>query len=215
MTILVADDHELNRKLLGALLSAKGYNVQLAKDGGEALAALKYASEPMVALLDWQMPVLSGIDVCRDARTGANANLLFLVIVTVRDSAEDIVAGLRAGANDYVTKPFDSAELLARVAIGSQMVELRQSLILRVRELEDAMAQIRQLKGLLPICSYCKKIRNDQNYWQEVVEYISAHAEVKFSHGCCPACAEKHIRPHLESIGCPEEEIKKTMSEFS
>jgi phosphoserine phosphatase RsbU/P len=201
MTVLVADDHETNRKLLGAVLSAEGYKVEEAKDGGEALAALQKTSEPMVALLDWQMPVLPGVDVCREARKGANANPLFLIMLTVRDSPKDVVEGLQAGANDYVTKPFDNTELLARVAIGKQMVELQQSLIARVRELEEAMGQIKRLRGLLPICCYCKKIRDDKNYWQEVDRYISTHSEAKFSHGICPACLVKHS----EELGLTKE----------
>ncbi len=193
MTILVADDHELNRKLLNSVLSAEGYQVREARDGGEALDFLKQASEPTVALLDWQMPVFTGIDVCREARKSPNANLLFLVIVTVRDSAKDIVAGLQAGANDYVTKPFDNAELLARVRIGVEMLKLQESLVRRVRELEDALAQIKQLHGLLPICAYCKKIRNDKNYWEQVENYISERADVRFSHGICPECMESAL----------------------
>ena len=204
MTILVADDHELNRKLLNSVLSAEGYDVHEARDGGEALEYLKNATEPLVALLDWQMPVLAGIDVCREARKGSNANLLFLVIVTVRDSTHDIVTGLQAGANDYIKKPFDNAELLARVRIGVQMIELQESLARRVRELEDALAHIKQLRGLLPICSYCKKIRDDQNYWQQVERYISDRTEVTFSHGICPECMRSVLEELETSKIAPE-----------
>lgn len=209
MTILVADDHETNRKLLFAILSAEGYEVELACDGGEALARLQTVTGPMVALIDWQMPVLAGIDVCREARKGANANMLFLIIVTVRDSAKDTVTGLEAGANDYVTKPFDNAELLARVRIGCKMVELQESLGRRVIELEEAMAQIKQLKRFLPICSYCKKIRDDDDSWQEVEEYFADKADVSFSHGVCPECGIKHVRPQLEKMGMLQSDIDR------
>ena len=209
MNILIADDHETNRKLLSAILSAEGYTVREAHDGGGALDILQAATEPLVALIDWQMPVLVGIDVCREARKGMNKNLLFLIIVTARDDAQDIVAGLEAGANDYITKPFDNAELLARVRIGSQMVELQQTLLLRVRELEEAAAHIIQLKGFLPICGYCKKIRDDSNYWQEVEKYIEDNADVRFSHGVCPECGIKHVRPQLVRLGMREEEINR------
>jgi YesN/AraC family two-component response regulator len=155
------------------------------------------------------MPLLSGVDVCREARKAVSGKLHFLVMVTVRDGAQDIVDGLDAGANDYITKPFDNAELLARVRVGSQMVELQQSLATRVRELETAMAHIKQLKGLLPICGYCKKIRADENYWQEVEGYIIGHADVQFSHGVCPDCFEVHMRPQLRKVGLSEAEIVK------
>jgi CheY-like chemotaxis protein len=208
MTVLVADDLETNRKLLTAVLIADGYQVVQARNGGEALEILKQASEPMVALLDWQMPVLPGIEVCREARKGANSNLLFIILVTVRDSKPDVVAGLSSGANDYVTKPFDNDELLARVRIGAQMVELQQSLMRRVRELEEAAAQIKELSGLLPICSYCKKIRDDQHYWQEVEEFIAQHSDAKFRHAFCPECFEKHLRPDLERMGFSEADLR-------
>ena len=211
MKILIADDHATNRKLLTAILSAQNYEVQEVSNGGEALTALKNVREPLVALLDWQMPVLAGVDVCRQARKEANADLLFLVIVTVRDSATDIVEGLHAGANDYVTKPFDKAELLARVAIGSQVVQLREALLTRVKELEEAMAHIKQLKGLLPICSYCKKIRDDQDYWQEIERYISIHSDTKFSHGICPPCFEKFS----EGLGFSKEDARQILNRMA
>jgi DNA-binding response OmpR family regulator len=107
----------------------------------------------------------------------------------VRDSRQDIVAGLEAGANDYVTKPFDRSELLTRVKIGLQMVKLQSTLITRVEELDKALTEVRLLGKLLPICSYCKKIRDDKNYWQQVEGYITKHAQVQFTHGICPTCA--------------------------
>ena len=210
MTILVADDHETNRKLLRAILSAESYNVQETKDGGEALAALQSMNGPCVALIDWQMPVHDGIEVCREARNRANANLLYLIIVTSRDSAQDIVTGLEAGANDYMTKPFNNAELLARVRIGCQMVELQESLARRVRELEAAMGQIKQLKGILPICGYCRKVRDDKDYWLEVERYIEKQTEVEFSHGVCPDCFETKLRPQLVKLGLSQSEIDRS-----
>lgn len=200
MKILVADDHETNRRLLAAILQAEGHDVIEAKDGGEAVAILNGPNCPPVGLIDWQMPVMVGTDVCRNARVGPNGAQLFLILVTARDTAQDVVAGLDAGANDYITKPFDHTELLARVRVGAQMVELQQSLARRVRELEEALAQVKQLKGLLPICGYCKRIRDDHDYWEQVEHYIARHTEVNFSHGVCPECYDHHLRPDLERL---------------
>jgi sigma-B regulation protein RsbU (phosphoserine phosphatase) len=212
MTILVADDHETNRKLLSAVLSAEGYTVRQVSDGGQALAELHAATEPLIGLIDWQMPVQIGPEVCRAARQAPNAALLFLILVTARGSMEDVVAGLNSGANDYVTKPFVEAELLARVRIGVRMLELQQTLANRVQELETALAQVKQLHGLLPICSYCKSIRDDRNYWRDVENYIAEHSPVQFSHGVCPDCFTKHVQPELEALGVKPSDVDELRS---
>jgi CheY-like chemotaxis protein len=201
MTVLVADDHDVNRKLLRTLLSADGYEVVEAANGNEALTFLKSATKPVVGLIDWEMPQVEGIEVCRQTRALNPETPLFLILVTVRDTKQDVVAGLQAGANDYITKPFDKTELLARVKIGSQMVELQQKLTEHVQELKDALISVKQLSGLLPICSYCKKIRDDQNYWQQVEAYVGKHSEAQFSHSICPTCYEDIVKPEMVKLG--------------
>lgn len=201
MTVLVADDHEVNRKLLRAILTAVGYDVVEAANGVDALNVLQSASTPLVGLIDWEMPQMEGIEVCRQARALPNTTPLFLILVTVRDTKQDVVAGLLAGANDYITKPFDKTELLARVKVGSEMVELQQTLTERVEELREALMRVKQLGGLLPICSYCKKIRDDQNYWQAVEAYVGKHSEAQFSHSICPQCYEEKVKPQMIQMG--------------
>jgi sigma-B regulation protein RsbU (phosphoserine phosphatase) len=206
MNVLVADDLDINRKLLRTLLSAEGYDVVEAPNGVDALDALRKANGPMVGLIDWEMPGMEGIEVCRSARAIKNSPPLYLILLTVRDSKQDIVAGLEGGTNDYITKPFDKTELLARVRIGTQMVQLQQALTERVAELKDALLSVKQLGGLLPICSYCKKIRDDQNYWQQVEAYVGKHSEAKFSHSICPECYEEIIKPQMVQLGVDPEE---------
>ena len=82
--------------------------------------------------------------------------------------------------------------------VGAQVLELQKNLADRVSELEEALAQVKQLQGLLPICSYCKKIRDEQNYWQRIDSYLMEHADVMFSHGICPDCYQKVVQPKLE-----------------
>ena len=200
-TILIADDREPNRKLLRSMLEPGNYSLVEVPDGQAALLALQTIPTPVVALLDWEMPGMEGIDVCRQARLRPDPPPMFLLLLTVRDNPRDIVSGLRAGANDYVTKPFMVDELLARVKIGLQMVELQQSLANRVAELQQALAQVRQLSGILPICSYCKKIRDDHDFWQRVEEYITDHSEARFTHGICPECYSAQVRPELNRLG--------------
>lgn len=208
MIVLVADDLEVNRKLLRALLSSDGYDVIEAANGTDALQILQGANGPIVGLIDWEMPELEGIEVCRQARAIENSPPIYLILLTVRDSKQDIVTGLKAGANDYITKPFDKTELLARVGIGKQMVQLQQTLTEHVAELREALLNVKQLGGLLPICSYCKKIRDDQNYWQQVEAYVGKHSEAKFSHSICPQCYEEIIKPQMVQLGVdPDEEL--------
>ena len=100
-----------------------------------------------------------------------------------------------------MTKPFDKTELLARVGIGTQMVQLQQKLTEHVQELKEALISVKQLSGLLPICSYCKKIRDDQNYWQQVEAYVGKHTEARFSHSICPQCYEDIVKPEMIQMG--------------
>ena len=148
------------------------------------------------------MPGLDGLEVCRRARTLPRRPPPYLLLLTVRDRPPDIVAGLRGGADDYMTKPFDHAELHARLQTGLRIQRLQEELAAELRRSQEALALVKQLQGLLPICGYCKKIR-DGGAWQQLEEYISAHSEARFSHGICPACFDRHLRPEVGPLGGP------------
>jgi response regulator RpfG family c-di-GMP phosphodiesterase len=115
---------------------------------------------------------------------------MHLILLTSRDARADVVAGLDAGADDYLTKPYDPEELRARVHVGLRVAALQQRLAERVAELQDALSHVKQLSGLLPICSYCKRIRSDNDYWEQLESYIAEHTDAQFSHGICPHCYE-------------------------
>jgi CheY-like chemotaxis protein len=209
MKMLIAEDNPATLLYLHSTLSEWGFDVLTACDGTQAWQKLQYNGSPKLVLLDWKMPGMDGIEVCRRLRQADQAEPAYVILLTSKVAKEDIVAGLAAGANDYITKPFDPSELQARLRVGARMVELQQSLAERVRELESALQRVQQLQGLLPICAYCKKIRDDHNYWQQVEAYISAHAQVQFSHSVCPECFERVVKPEIEALrgGLPAEEM--------
>ena len=198
MRILVAEDEPVARRVLRTLLGKWGYQVSTCADGQAAWQTLQTADAPELVILDWMMPHMDGLQVCRQLRALPQPQPTYVILLTARGQEDDIVTGLHAGADDYITKPFGREELRARVQVGARVVTLQRHLAERVKELEDALARVKYLRGLLPICAYCKKIRNDQNYWQQVEAYITEHSDAQFSHSICPACYEQFAKPALE-----------------
>lgn len=188
MQILIAEDNPVSCRLLQATLEKLGYEIMVTRDGSQACQILQQPDAPSLAILDWMMPGMDGPDICRKVRETADSRPVHLILLTTRSEKEDIVKGLEAGADDYITKPFNHAELRARVEVGVRIIQLQQKLAFRVQELQETLAQVRQLQGLLPICSYCRKIRDDKNYWQQVESYITTHLGAEFSHTICPSC---------------------------
>jgi len=186
--VVIAEDDRVTGEILARTLQRWEYQTALVSDGAEAWERLRTASEPTLAILDWMMPGMDGPDVCRRVRTELPLANMYLLLVTARESRGDVIAGLDAGADDYIIKPFDPDELRARVAVGARVLSLQQKLAERVTELQAALSNVKQLRGLLPICSYCKRIRGDDQYWQQVEGYIAQHSDAQFSHGICPTC---------------------------
>jgi CheY-like chemotaxis protein len=197
MKILVAEDDAVTRKILAVTLERLGWDVVTANDGDAAwqlFETLKGKEAPELAVLDWMMPGLEGIEICRRLRATPGFELVHVILLTSRADKQGLSEGLAAGANDYITKPFDPVELEARVRVGERMVNLQRSLAARVADLEAALGEVRALQGLLPICSYCKKVRNEANYWEQVDSYLVSHSDVKITHGICPTCLEKMMK---------------------
>jgi DNA-binding response OmpR family regulator len=200
MKVLVADDDQVSCSVLETTLLRAGYEVITTDNGVAAWQVLQTEDPPSLVILDWMMPQMDGLEVCRKIRQAGKAQPPYVLLLTARTSRLDIVEGLRAGGDDYLTKPVDLDVLHARLQVGVRMVQLQQNLANRVRELEEALSRVKQLQGLLPICSYCKKIRNDQNYWQQVEIYVSQHSDAKFSHSICPGCYEEVVKPELRKF---------------
>lgn len=193
MKILIADDEMVSRTVLESYLQHWGYTPVCVSHGREALELLKGPDAPPIAILDWMMPYLSGPEVCQAVRDLNRPLPTYLILVTSRTDKRDIVRGLQAGAQDYVTKPCDANELQARIDVARRMVQTQLLLSQRIAELEEATRQLRQLRGLLPICCRCKKVREDDGYWSEVETYVTRHTEATFSHSLCPDCYQLAI----------------------
>jgi sigma-B regulation protein RsbU (phosphoserine phosphatase) len=193
MKILIADDDLISRKTLEKTLCGWGHEVVTTADGLSAWKLLCEEEAPRLAILDWMMPGLEGPEVCRQVRELERPVPTYLILLTSKDATGDVVSGLESGADDYVTKPFDRAELQSRINVGERVIALQQGLADRIRELEESLLRVKQLQGLLPICAWCKSVRNDGNYWQSVEVYIAEHAEVRFTHGICPTCLASEL----------------------
>jgi phosphoserine phosphatase RsbU/P len=200
VNILIAEDDPVSSYMLETTLSKWGYTVTIANDGDLALQTLQQKDAPQLVILDWMMPNLDGIELCRKLREDPAKQSTYIILLTAKSDKKDVVIGLDMGADDYITKPFDSEELRARVRVGARMVELQKTLADRITQLEAAIANVKQLQGILPICSHCKKVRDDQNYWQQVESYISTHTDAQFSHSICPECFEHITKTQIEEL---------------
>lgn len=207
MRILIAEDDFTSRTVLAGVLQKSGHEVVETVNGAAAWDALQQPDAPRLVILDWVMPELDGREVVRRVRAlPQNNRSPYFIMLTIRGEKSDIVAGLEAGADDYLAKPFDPGELCARIEVGRRMLEMREALTAKVEELHQALDQIKTLRGILPICMHCKKIRDDQGYWRQVEVYIRSHTEAHCSHGICPECSKK-LYPRLGQGKEPAPEI--------
>ena len=188
MKVLVAEDDLMSAKILEKNLRDWGYSPECVHDGEAALGRLSGDDPPLIAILDWMMPGLTGLEVCRRVKAMPSRVPRYAILLTQRNARDDILEGLNGGADDYVTKPFDPEALRARVRIASRTVELQCRLADRVDALEQALAEVDRLRGLLAICSYCKKARDKQDDWHQVDTYLKTTTDLRFTHGVCPEC---------------------------
>ena len=194
--VLIVDDDPANLELLFQHLSQAGYRVLVAETGQLALERAELA-QPEAILLDVMMPGMDGFETCRRLKQQATTQAIPVIFMTALADTADKIKGFAAGGVDYVTKPFQPEELLARVQAHTTVYLLQKELRRKNSELEVALSQVKRLSGLLPICASCKKIRDDQGYWQDVAVYIQDHSEAELSHGLCADCA-KRLYPELD-----------------
>jgi DNA-binding response OmpR family regulator len=204
MRILIAEDDFTSRTVLAGVLKKEGHEVMATINGAEAWQALQQPDAPLLAILDWMMPKMDGLEVVRRVRALQTDRPPYIIMLTTKGEKADIIAGLDAGANDYLSKPFDAGELRARVKVGRRMIEMQEALAAKVEELRQALDQIKTLRGIVPICASCKKIRDDQGYWNQVEVYVRKHTEAQFSHSICPECMTKLYPEYTRDAGNKE-----------
>jgi phosphoserine phosphatase RsbU/P len=198
LRILVVDDDAVTRSTLESVISGAGWSPVAIDDPELALEILTGADAPPIALIDWQMPTLSGLDLCRRVRAADVTARPYLIFVTGNSTSNDIVTGLDAGADGYMTKPIAANELQARVRAGLRTFALQQELRTRLQEAEAQSARNRPLRELLPMCVYCRRIRDEQQHWSTLEQFLTEKTDVRFTHGFCPTCYELHVLPDLE-----------------
>jgi len=184
MKILLAEDDAATRTVVGKQLRSLGHEVLCAADGVEAWEKFQAEAPPLV-ITDWIMPNLDGAELCRRIRQANSSRYTYIIILTAVERNTGYLEGMAAGADDYATKPCDGGELSVRLRVAERILSLQ-------RERDT-------LHELLPLCPRCKRIKNEHDQWQQVEAYITRMADAQFSHGVCPECYEKHMKPQLDS----------------
>jgi DNA-binding response OmpR family regulator len=173
MNILIVDDDPTLRFVLQGTLKRLGHAVVAANDGAEGLKVFEQC-HPSLVISDLLMPGMDGMELCRKIRKANHSQYTYLILLTAVEGKSGYLAGMEAGADDFITKPFDAELLAARVAVAQRILSLQ--------------SEVKQLAGLLPICCICKKVRDDKNYWHQVESFVARHTEATFTHSYCPDC---------------------------
>jgi DNA-binding response OmpR family regulator len=187
-TILAVDDTPQQLELLAKVLEGDGYAPALAAGGLEALAWVA-KERPDLILLDVLMPGMDGMEVCRRLQADPGTWDIPVIFLTCKSDTDDLLAGFQAGAVDYVAKPFRIPELLARVRVHVDLCRARH--------------EIKTLRGILPTCAHCKRIRDHEGTWHTLESYLTEHTEARFSHGICPDCIPVYFQDFGEGMGRP------------
>ena len=182
MHVLIAEDDRDTLLLLKTFIERLGHEAFTAETGAEAWSVLQGVYIPLI-LTDWLMPELSGPELCRRVRERHDPRYSYVIMLTALEGRDRFIEAMDAGVDDFLSKPPDFDQLTARIRVAERILGLER--------------QLKSLEVLLPICSYCKQIRDDQQQWRPIERYLSERTESRLSHGICPDCYELHVRPHL------------------
>jgi len=183
MKILIADDDDICRRLLESKLKLQGHEVASVENGRKAWTLMQRDYYP-VLILDWMMPVLDGLALARHIRKYQRGNYTYIVLLSAREGRTHYLEAMKAGVDDFLSKPMDEEQLTARIQVAERILGLRR--------------HVDRLEGLLPICSFCKKIRNEGDRWENVEAYIARHTEANFSRTICQDCSNEFLGPTPE-----------------
>ena len=190
MKILAVEDDAVSRAVLRQALRKLGHEVIEVANGEEAWQRLGTESVRVV-VSDWAMPQMDGLELCRKIRASVGAEYTYFILLTGRDATgENQQAAADAGVDDFLTKPLNFDELWNRLRVAERILRYA--------------TQVRQLEEMMPICSYCKKIRDDKNYWQQIEGYINERTGSEFSHSVCPDCYQRVVIPEIEQLKHPK-----------
>lgn len=183
MKILVAEDDMISRKVIEQQLLRLGHQVVTAEDGAAGYRQF-LEHDPQVTITDWMMPEVDGLEFCKNIRATNRTQYPYIIMLTALSGKENYLVGMDAGADDYLTKPVDLDQLKARLRVAERILTLKEEVI--------------ALHQLLPMCAWCKKIRNDKGYWDSVESFFQKRDHTEFSHGICPECAKKTYGEYFE-----------------
>lgn len=186
MKVLAVEDDPVALAVLTRTLRKLGHEAVTARDGEEALRLLETESVRMI-VSDWMMPGVDGLELCRRVRGRLGSDYVYFVLLTGREpSADNQREAIEAGVDDFLNKPLRELEIWMRLRVAERILRFA--------------TQVRQLEEFLPICGYCKKVRDDRNYWQQIESYINTRTGTDFSHSICPDCYTRVVTPQLEAL---------------
>ncbi len=185
MKILIVDDDIVSQVLLTEQLEDLNHDVSVAADGKEGWGIYQ-AKNPRIVITDWMMPNVNGLELTRMIRKENKDFYTFIIFLTILRGKGSYLEAMNAGADDVITKPFDSEQLAARLRVAERILGMQH--------------EIRQLHAILPICSYCRRIRQDDDTWVSIEKHIKQKTDTAFSHGICPECYESHVKPAIVKL---------------
>ena len=191
MKILIAEDEYTTRLMVQVCLENWGYSIESVEDGKKAWDIINQKNPPQIAVLDWEMPGISGIDLCRKIKSLDRSSPIHVILLTARDSKNDISQGFEAGADDYITKPFNDDELGARIRVAERIVTIQSSLNSSLEELREALDMVQSFEEPVAVCSTCQKIGAFDGSWRTPEKLLEYPVDPRFFQLDCPSCKAK------------------------